>query len=46
MIDRMKLKTKIALLVVAALLGLVSLVAFSAFEMKSDLLDGRKVVIQ
>ena len=46
MIDRMKLKTKIALLVVAALLGLVSLVAFSAFEMKRDLLDGRKEVIQ
>ena len=46
MIDRMKLKTKIALLVVAALLGLVSLVVYSAFEMKRDLLDGRKEVIQ
>ena len=30
MIDRMKLKTRIALLVIAALLGLVSLVVFSA----------------
>ena len=46
MIDRMKLKTKIALLVVASLLGLVSLVAFSAFEMKRDMIDGRKEVIQ
>ena len=46
MIDRMKLKTKIALLVFAALLGLVCLVSFSAFEMKRDLLDGRKEVIQ
>ena len=46
MIDRMKLKTKIALLVVAALLGLVSMVVYSAFEMKRDLLDGRKEVIQ
>ena len=46
MIEHMKLKTKIALLVVAALLGLVSLVVFSAIEMKRDLLDGRKEVIQ
>jgi methyl-accepting chemotaxis protein len=46
MIDRMKLKTKIALLVIAALLGLVSLVAFSALEIKRDLLDGRREVIQ
>ena len=46
MIDRMKLKTKIALLVVAALLGLVCLVVYSTFEMKRDLLDGRKEVIQ
>jgi len=46
MIDRMKLKTKIALLVVAALLGLVSLVVVSAFDMKKDLLNGRKEVIQ
>jgi len=42
----MKLKTKIALLVIAALLGLVSLVVFSAISMKRDLLDGRKEVIQ
>src|ERR1035437_202875 len=46
MIDRMKLKTKIALLVIAALLGLIGMVAFSAIEMKRDLLDGRKEVIQ
>ena len=36
MIDRMKLKTKIALLVIAALIGLVSVVVFSAIEMKRD----------
>ena len=46
MIDRMKLRTKIALLVIAALLGLVSLVVISAFDMKEDLLNGRKEVIQ
>ena len=46
MIDRMKLKTKIALLVVAALLGLVCLTAFSAAEMRRDLLNGRKEVIK
>jgi methyl-accepting chemotaxis protein len=46
MIDRMKLKTKIALLVVAALLGMVSLVTFSVLEMRRDLLDGRREVIQ
>jgi methyl-accepting chemotaxis protein len=46
MIDRMKLKTKIALLVIVALLGLLSLVAYSALEMKRDLLNGRREVIQ
>lgn len=46
MIDRMKLRTKIALLVIAALLGLISMVAFSAVEMKRDLINGRKEVIQ
>ena len=46
MIDRMKLKTKIALLVVAALIGLVSVVVFSAIEMKRDLQNGRREVIQ
>ena len=46
MIDRMKLKTKIALLVVAALLGLVSLVVISAVEMRRDLIDGRKAIIR
>ena len=46
MIDRMKLRTKIALLVIAALLGLVSLVVISAFDMKEDLLNGRKETIQ
>ncbi len=46
MIDQMKLKTKIALLVVAALLGLVTLIALSAVEMRRDLIDGRKAVIR
>jgi len=46
MIDRLNLKTKIALLVVAALLALVSVIVFSAFGMKQDLLNGRKEVIQ
>ena len=46
MIDRMKLKTKIALLVIAALLGLVSLVVLSAVEMRRDLIDGRKAIIR
>ena len=46
MLDCTKLKTKIAPLVIAALLGLVSLVTFSAFHLKRDSLDGRKQVIQ
>ena len=46
MLDRMKLKTKIALLVVAALLGLLSLTVVSAYKMKADLIAGRKEVIQ
>ena len=46
MLDRMKLKTKIALIVIAALLGLLSLTVFSAYKMKADLINGRKEVIQ
>ena len=46
MIDRLKLKTKIALLVMAALIGLVGMVVFSSVEMKRDLLSGRREVIQ
>ena len=46
MIDRLKLKTKIALLVMAALIGLISMVVFSSIEMKRDLLSGRREVIQ
>ena len=42
----MKLKSKILLLVVAALLGLVSLVVYSALDSKSSLIKGRKEVIQ
>ena len=44
MIDRMKLKTKIALLVFAALIGLFSLTVISAFEMREDLIEGRRDV--
>ena len=46
MIDRMKLRTKIALLVVAALLGLVCMVILSAYDVKRELLEGRKETIQ
>ena len=46
MLDRLKLRTKIALLVIAALLGLVSLAVFSAIEMRRDLIGGRKEVIR
>jgi len=46
MIDRMTLKAKIGLLVIAALLGLTSVIAYTAFEMKRDLLAGRRAIIQ
>ena len=46
MFDRMTLKMKIGLLVIAALLGLISVVAYSSVEMKRDLLAGRRAVIQ
>ena len=46
MIDQLRLKTKIALLVVAALLGLIGMVVFSSMEMRRDLLNGRREVIQ
>ncbi len=46
MIDQMKLRTKIALLVVAALVGLMSLTVVSAFKMKQDLINGRKDIIR
>ncbi|WP_246167812.1 methyl-accepting chemotaxis protein [Propionivibrio limicola] len=42
----MKLKTKIALLVVAALLGLISLVVYSAIEMRQQLIGSRQAVIR
>ncbi len=46
MIDQMKLKTKIAVLVLAALLGLVGLTALSAFKMQRDLLNGKQETIR
>ena len=41
MLDRMKLRTKIILLVVAALLGMVVIASLSAFATKRDLTEGR-----
>jgi len=46
MIDRMKLRTKIVLLVAASLVGLVVLVVLSAFETRHDLEEGRKLQIR
>ena len=46
MLDRLKLKTKIALLVAAALVGVVCLVIISAFQMKAELIEGRQEVIK
>ena len=46
MLDHMKLKTQIALLVAAALFGLLCLTALSAVKMKDDLIEGRKEIIQ
>ena len=46
MIDRMKLKTKIALLVFAALVGLLVLTAISAVKTHEDLLDSKRDTIQ
>ena len=45
MLDRMKLRTKIILLVVAALFGMVVIASLSAFATKRDLTEGRKVLI-
>lgn len=46
MIDRMKLKTKIALLVLAALMGLLILTGLSAMKTHRDLLNSKKDTIQ
>jgi methyl-accepting chemotaxis protein len=46
MLDQMKLRTKIALLVIAALIGLTSLTIVSAFKMKQDLMHGRQEIIK
>ena len=46
MLDRMKLRTKIILLVVAALLGMVVIASLSAFATKRNLTEGRKVLIK
>lgn len=42
MLSQMKLKSKIFMLVAAALIGLLSLVVISAIQMKTDLLEGRR----
>ena len=46
MIDRMKLKTKIFLLVIAALVGLLTVTTISIFSMRNDLTNGRKEMLQ
>ncbi|MEI7431896.1 MAG: methyl-accepting chemotaxis protein, partial [Betaproteobacteria bacterium] len=46
MIDQLKLRTKIILLVVSSLIGMIILVSFAAVRMKNDLLDGRKIQIR
>ncbi|WP_319239593.1 methyl-accepting chemotaxis protein [uncultured Propionivibrio sp.] len=46
MIDRMTLKTKIALLVLAALVGLLALTGLSAMKTRQDLLESKKETIQ
>ena len=46
MIDRMKLRTKIALLVLAALIGLVGQAAMSLVSMQRDLLAGKQETIR
>ncbi|SDH40414.1 methyl-accepting chemotaxis sensory transducer with Cache sensor [Propionivibrio dicarboxylicus] len=46
MIDRMRLKTKIALLVLAALVGLLALTGLSAVKTRQDLLESKKETIQ
>lgn len=42
MLSQMKLKSKIFVLVAAALIGLLSLVVISAIQIKADLLEGRR----
>lgn len=46
MFNHIKLKTKIIILVATSLIGMVTLVWFSAFSMKSDLVDARKTQIK
>ncbi len=46
MIDRMKLRNKIALLVGVSLVGLIGLTVLSALQTKRDMLDGRREVIR
>ncbi|MQY52174.1 methyl-accepting chemotaxis protein [Rhodocyclus tenuis] len=46
MIDRLSLKTKITLLVLSAVFGLLCLTAYAAYQAREDLLDGRKETIQ
>jgi methyl-accepting chemotaxis protein len=46
MMDRMRLRTKIILLIAASLVGMLVLVSFSVVEMKRDLTEGRKLQIK
>jgi methyl-accepting chemotaxis protein len=46
MFEQMKLRTKIILLVVVSLIGMIVIVSFAAVQMKSDLTQGRKIQIK
>ena len=46
MLDRVKLSTKIILLVAASLLGILLIVAYTSFEMKADMTEARKLQIR
>ncbi len=46
MLDSMKLKTKIVLLVLAAFIGLALSITLSALAVKEDLMDARKLQVQ
>ena len=46
MIDRMTLKAKIVVLVLASLLGMLALAALAAFEMRKELEDGRRLQLR
>ena len=46
MLNKLKLRTKIVLLIVVSLIGMVGLTAFAVLEMRQDLMDARKIQIR